>query len=433
MARIADHQNGEDRVRPEMMKQGARICVMLAALLSSPSALAERSDLPPADLVAQALDDAPSVRASVARIASAKASAQALRSGPHEVVISGSAIRRSVTGERTYSEFDAMALRPFRLPGKANLDRKAGALGIEVAQNNAEDARHQASLVLSGLWHDWLLASELARNDQHSIANYRTALGAVRRRAALRDASALDIDQAQAALTLAESQAAQSRSLIERARLALLSYFPQIVLPTEAPALSDPEMPAEPLGQLRELVIARSHEIRAADREAQRMTALAQRARLDRVADPSAGLRVFSERNGIERGAGIVASIPLGGSHRRALADRASSDANASLIELEQVRRTIDVTADIDLSDATTRFEAWQASRASLASAAAAADRTARGYQLGAIDLNDLLYAQRQANDARRAEIVARAEAARAVFKLRIDSHTIWAPTDERD
>jgi outer membrane protein TolC len=154
---------------------------------------------------------------------------------------------------------------------------------------------------------------------------------------------------------------------------------------------------------------------------------------MDRIADPSIGFRLFSERNGMERGAGIVASMPLGGSHRRALADRASSEASASTIDLEQVRRTINVTADIDLSDATTRFEAWQASRASAGSAAAAADRTARGYQLGAIDLTDLLYAQRQANDARRAEIAARADAARAIFKLRIDSHTVWAPVGDVD
>lgn len=416
-----------------MMRVTVSTIVFSSMLAAAAPVCAERGDLPPPDVVAQALDGAPGVRASIARIDSAKASADALRSGPYEAVISGSVIRRSVTGERDYSEFDGSVSKPFRLPGKARLDRSAGALGIEVAQNNAEAARHQAGLILSGLWHDWLLATEMVRNDRQAIANYRTALGAVRRRMALRDASALDVDQAQSALSLAEAQAAQSRSQVERARLALLTYFPQIVLPTAAPAMSEPELPEEPLAKLRDLVIERSHEIRAADREAQRLAVLARRARMDRIADPSIGFRLFSERNGMERGAGIVASMPLGGSHRRALADRASSEASASTIDLEQVRRTINVTADIDLSDATTRFEAWQASRASAASAAVAAERTARGYKLGAIDLSDLLYAQRQANDAGRAEIAARAEAARAIFKLRIDSHTVWAPVGEAD
>jgi outer membrane protein, heavy metal efflux system len=414
-----------------MWKPGVVLAWMIVGMVNP--ARAERTDLPPPDSVAQALDNAPGVQASLARIAAAKASADALRSGPHEAVVSASAIRRSVTGERDYSEFDGMISKPFRLPGKARLDRSAGALGIAVAENNAEDARHQAALVLSGLWHDWLLATELVRNDQLTIANYRSALSAVRRRMALRDASALDVDQAQSALSLAEAQAAQSRSLVERARLALRAYFPQIALPVEAPQMSEPDLPEEPMGQLRELVIARSHEIRAAEREAERMAVLSRRAQMDRIADPSLGFRVFSERNGLERGGGIVASIPLGGGHRRALADRASSDASATLIDLEQVKRTITVTADIDVSDAMTQFEAWQASRASSLSAGAAAGRTARGYQLGAIDLTDLLYAQRQANDARRAEIAARAEAARAIFKLRIDSHTVWAPVGDTD
>lgn len=401
-------------------------------MIAGPS-LAERTDLPPADAVARALDSAPGVRASNARIDSAKASSQALRIGPYEVTISGSTLRRSVTGERDYSEFDGTVSRPFRLPGKARLDRKAGALGVEVAENNAEDARHQASLILSGLWHDWLLATELYRNDLKAVAIYRTAIAAVTRRMALRDAAALDVDQAQSALAAAEAQAAQSRSMIDRARIALSIEFPQIPLPVEAPGLSLPELPEQPLETLRKLVVERSHEIRAADREAQRMAVLAHRGQLDRIADPSVGFRLFSERDGLERGAGIVASMPLGGGHRRALADRASAEANAAAIDLEQVRRTIMVTADVDMSDASTTFDAWQATRRSAESAAAAAERTERGYKLGAIDLSDLLYAERQANEARRAEINVRAAAARALFKLRIDSHTIWAPTDEAD
>lgn len=414
-----------------------RRCATFLALACAAGAIAparaERNDLPPPEMVAQALDDAPAVRTSVARIASAEASAEALRRSPYEVVVTGTALRRSVTGERVYNEFDGTISKPFRLPGKARLDGAAGTLGIEVAQNNAADARHQAAIMLSGLWHDWLLATELTRNDRQMIANYTAALAAVRRRMMLRDASALDVDQAQSALSLAEAQAAQSRSQVDRARVALLAHFPRIVLPAEAPPLSEPELPAEPLAQLRDLVVERSHEIRAADREAQRMATLSRRARLDRIADPSVGFRLFSERNGLERGAGIVASIPLGGGHRRALADKASADASAAQIDLEQVRRSIGVIADMDASDAATRFEAWQASRASSSSADAAAGRTARGYQLGAIDLSDLLYAQRQANDARRAEIAARAEAARAIFKLRIDSHTVWGPAHDMD
>ena len=89
------------------------------------------------------------------------------------------------------------------------------------------------------------------------------------------------------------------------------------------------------------------------------------------------------------------------------------------------------MVANAGATDATTRLEAWAATRRSLTSAGAATSRTERGYALGAIDLNDLLYARRQALDAERAEINARAEADRAIFKLRVDAHVVW--TDRHD
>src|SRR5690606_23653370 len=133
--------------------------------------------------------------------------------GTDEVTVQGSYARRTVDNEGAFSEFDATVMRPFRLPGKASLDRKLGALGVETAQNRMEDVRHQTALLLAGLWYDWLTASSLARNDEAMVANLERALTAVKRRAALRDASDLDIDQAAAALALAQGQVAQSRAL----------------------------------------------------------------------------------------------------------------------------------------------------------------------------------------------------------------------------
>lgn len=405
---------------------------LVVALLPM-AARAERTDLPSAAIVAAALDGSPTVEASRARIESARAAARALQVGPHQLLATSSYVRRSVVGTNGYNEFDATVQKGFRLPGKARLDRAAGELGIAVAENRSEDARHQAGLNLSTLWHDWLLATALLRNDIATIANYGAALHAVERREALRDASRLDVDLASSALALAQAQAAQSKTLIERAQLTLKASFPNIVLPPEAPVLSDPELPPEPLATLHDFVVSRSHEIGAAQKEAERLLTLARRARLDRYADPSVGVRLFSERGGQEKGAGLIASIGFGGAYRGAIAGQASSEANAAAIDLTQMQRTIAIVANTDVSDALTRLEAWQANKRAVDAASSAAVRTERGYRLGAIDLSDLLYAQRQANDARRAEINARAEAARAIFKLRIDSHTVWAPLNEAE
>jgi outer membrane protein TolC len=184
---------------------------------------------------------------------------------------------------------------------------------------------------------------------------------------------------------------------------------------------------------MRGLVIERSHEIRAADREAERLKVLSRRAGADRFADPSFGVRLFSERGGLEQGAAFVASVPLGGSYRRAVAEQAAAEASASALELANVKREVTVMADTDLINARTRLEAWKDAAAAAASSLEAARRTERGYQLGQIDLADLLYARRLAKDAARAEIAARSEADRALLKLQIDSHSVWIDDhDER-
>jgi cobalt-zinc-cadmium efflux system outer membrane protein len=414
------------------MKPSVLALAML--LMLAPTALhAQRADLPPVEKVNEALDNHPTVMAAAARVEAARARRDMLRKGTHEATIAGSYIRRSVDREGGYDEFDATLSRPFRLPGKAALDRESGALGIEVAENQMEDARHQAALVLTGLWHDWLTAGSHYRNDLDTVRSLEAALTALRRRIQLRDTSALELDQAFAAFAQAQAQAAASLSAREQARVILAATFPEIPLPPEPAELALPELPTQNLETMRALVIERSHEIRAADREAQRLAVVARRVRADRIADPSLGVRLFSERSGMERGAGVVASIPLGGGYRRAAADQASAEANAARLELVNIRRSVAAIADADLSNARTRLEAWRSAQASAQSASDAAGRTERGYQLGQIDLVDLLYARRQANDARLSEINTRSEASRALLKLQIDSHSIWVPEGDHD
>lgn len=403
----------------------------LVALLTPAAVLAQRADLPPSEKVAEALDNHPAVAAARARVDAARADRDMLAKGTHEIAVTGSYVRRSVDREGGYDEFDATIARPFRLPGKAALDREAGALGIEVAENRMEDARHQTALLLSGYWNDWLVAGALYRNDLDTVRWLEKELSALRRRVALRDAAAIDVDQAMAALAQAQAQAANSLAAREQARVALAANFPEIPLPTEPPETSVAMVPAQRLAAMRDLVIERSHEIRAAEREAQRLAVVARRVRADRIADPSFGVRLFSERSGMEQGAGVVMSMPLGGGHRRAAADRASAEGNAAQLEHMSVQRTVRAIADADLSSATLRLEAWKNTDLSAQSAASALARTERGYQLGQIDLADLLYARRQAGEARRSEIMARSEAARALLKLEIDSHSLWVVHDE--
>ncbi len=401
------------------------VWALLMAGMAVP-AYAQSSDLPPADLVVRALDSQPTVAAAMARVDAARAEGDALRRGSHEVTAQGTLSRRTIDRDGDYAEFDTTISRAFRLPGKAALDRSSGALGVEVATNRMEDARHQAALVLAQLWYDWLSAADLHRNAFALVENQRALVQATSRRLALRDAARLDVEQAGVALAMAETQLGDAAANRDRARALLAARFPDLPLPAEPPGLGEPTIPSEGFEQLQTLIVERSHEIGAAAGQAERRAVMARRARADRIADPSLGFRLFSERGGEEKGAGLFASLPFGGGHRRALADQASAEATAALADQAEVEREIASNAAADVAEARGRLSAWQASREAVRRAQESAALSARGQSLGAIDLADRLYAERQANEARAGEIVARAAAARLVLKLRIDAHTLW-------
>lgn len=397
---------------------------LLLASVATP-ALAQNSDLPPASVVERVLESQPRVAAGKARIDASQAQAAALRRGTSEFTAEGSISRRSIDNEGNFVDYDASLSRPFRLPSKAKLDRAAGAIGVSIAENQFEDSRHQAALSLATLWYDWLLAADLHRNSVVLVENQRALANSTRHRMDVRDASDLEFQQASSAEALAQAQASDAVAQRDRARALLEIHYPDLPLPDEAPALAEPILPAN-LIDLTRLIVERSHEIFAAAGTAEREAIMARRARLDRFADPSLGVRVFSERSGQERGAGLTASLPLGGGHRRALADQAIAQASAARAEQTIVEREVRANAEADAAELRARFSAWQASRDAVARAEKSASLATRGQQLGAIDLSDRLYAERQANEARAQELNARATVARLILKLRIDAHELW-------
>lgn len=403
-----------------------RRLTILLPLLALAAPLSAEPGLPDDAAIGTALDAHPSVVAARARLNAAQRRAEGLKAGGHEFTVSGSYTQRSVDREGDFNEYDAQLSRAIRLPGKGRLDKEIGQYGVEAASNLAEDAKHQAALLLASHWFDWLSASAQARVDEAAVSNYEKALAAVTRRRELRDAAQLEVDQAAAALASARLAAEQSAGMARLARVRLATHFPALPLPVEAPELPMPEIAEARLSQLRDDVIANSHEIAAATAEARRMEAVAARASKDRIADPTLGLRLFSERNGAERGAGVVFSMPLGGGHRKALADEAGAGASAARAEEQLARFQVQETADADVTEARYRIAAWQRARESIEAQMAALGKLRRGHQLGEIDLSDLLLGERMVHEAFRTEAASRADATRAITKLRIDSHELW-------
>lgn len=403
-----------------------RLSILLLPLAILATPLAAEPGLPDAALVNAALDNHPSVIAARARVDAARADARARRKGPHEFTFTGMYARRTIDREGEFDEYDAQLSRAIRMPGKATLDREIGDYGIEAAENRAEDAKHQAALLFAGYWWDWLGAAAEAGVDAQAVDNYEKALGSVKRRIELHDASQLEADQTAAALGTARVMAEQSAGRAELARARLAVHFPALAIPQRAIEVPQPAIPAEGLDRFHDLVLANSHEIAAAEAVARQMDSLAARARKEKMADPSLGVRLFSERGGAERGAGLVLSIPLGGGHRSALSDQAAAEAGAARAEAGLTRFEVREMAEADLTEARFRFAAWQHAREGLDAQIAALLKLRRGQELGEIDLSDLLLGERMVHDAFRNEAIARTEAMRAITKLRIDSHELW-------
>ncbi|MDD3800055.1 MAG: TolC family protein, partial [Novosphingobium sp.] len=227
------------------------ILLLPLAFLAGP--LLAEPGLPDAAAVNTALDGHPGVLAARARADAARAEARARAKGPHEVTFSGIYTRRDIDQEGVFDEYDAQLTRPIRLPGKARLDREIGQFGVEAAENMAEDAKHQAALLLAGYWWDWLGAQAEATVDAQAVANYEKALAAVKRRVELHDAAQLDADRAEAALGAARIMAEQSAGRTRLARMRLAAQFPALPLPQDAVGIPQPVLPEGGLEPLRDL------------------------------------------------------------------------------------------------------------------------------------------------------------------------------------
>ncbi len=402
--------------------------LLLALLLAAPAAAGPA--LPDEAAAEQALEADPSVAAARARLAAARAEARALAAGPHELVASASFATRRVDRGETFAEYEASLSRAIRLPGKAALDRKAGAAAVRAAANMAEDARHQAATLLADLWWDWVGAAAERQVLERSVATLEAASAAVARRLALGDAAAIEAEQAEGALASARSAARAAAGREAGARAALSARFPTLPLPRAAPEVPPPELPAEGLAALAELARARSHELAAALARAERAALHAERTRRDRFADPSVGVRGFSEFGGAERGVGLLLQIPIGGVHRKALAEEAEAQALATRAEALAVEGEVAARAGQGLAAAAAAHAAWAAAAKATEAVARAARRAERGHALGGSDLAERLYAERLAQEAGLAEAMARVAAWRAITRLRIDSHTLWLRED---
>jgi len=406
------------------------LCLSLTVCASA-AAQEPTHHLPHPDIVEQAIATHPVVGAAAARITAAHAEARQRAAGNHDFILSGSYIRRDTRYEGTFSEWDSSISRAVRLPGKAKADRKIGALGVQVAENSYEDARHQVALVLKDYWFAWLSAAATVSVDNHEIATYRRELEAVEKRRRYKDAALLDEEEVRSALAAALARALVNQAKSLEAERALNSMFPDMPLPSKPPEVSVPKALSRGHAEWRKLILLRSHELQMAEKAAEQQMSLARRARLDRYADPSIGVRLFSERGGEESGVGVFFSVPFGLKHRTAASDIQRAKVISAEADVRQTRRLIEGIAERDITRAESGIGIWQQTSISLKEDTAVIKRLHRAVELGDRDLVDLLNALRRHYETQRSEVAARVAAQDALTQLRIDAHEIWVVAHE--
>ena len=386
-------------------------------------------DLPPAELARAAIEQEPSVVKARYALEAAGHAGRRIAASPYEWSVGVDGQRRRYDTGGNSNEWTARIERPIRIGGKAELDQGLGDATERIARVELAQARHEAARALADLWIDWLAtiqARELAK-EQLGFAESSASAVAGRRKAG--DASLLDLNAAQADAAEARRQFDAVQAQEAKAILRLRARFPSLVM--EPRSLSEPvELDMEEV-QWRERVLAESETLRIMQESLKRAELTADRARADRIPDPTVGIYTASEARRSERIVGVSVSIPLGGTYRRETMQEALKQVDVTRAELERQRKEVDLAIAETINDARTALRRWRLAEQSAQMARENARLGQRGYALGEGDLQSLLLLRRQSVDAVGASLSSRIEALKARNRLLVDAHLIWGLADE--
>ncbi|MBA2351543.1 MAG: TolC family protein, partial [Burkholderiales bacterium] len=248
------------------------------------------------EIVRPLLEQDPGVAAARAGLEVARQEAGILDKSTYEWTTRATGQQRRMDSGPRYNEWNIGVERTIRLPGKAAADRSIGKATVEESQARNGEALLKAARELMALWVDWLAAErarELAANNLQSI---QTSLTAVEKRARAGDASKLDVSIARAELAEhrrldndAKTQAAATWSRLS-------TRFPG--LKRQIQALPKPLPIGENAAFFRDRILAESDELKVVQAQMRTAQSHVERARADKIPDPTLGVYTASEVGG---------------------------------------------------------------------------------------------------------------------------------------
>lgn len=413
------------------MKPCRQLLMGLGLLFALPTqAEPAAADLPPLEAVARALAMHPMVRAAESGVGLEQARSDQLEAGPHELaLVLGKTRRREILTDTHLGDKEVGLQRAFRLPGKRGVDQQLGAAGLAQARAQLGDARHETSRLLLTLWFNTLREAAASREWDAQVTTLREQARAARRRVELGDGSALDQSLAEAQLAQAEAQWNQAETRLQLARNELAQQFPGLPLPGNG-TLAEPQPPEADGQDWREQILGHHHNLAIARAAAQRQRIGAGRAELERLPDPTLGLRWSSERDGQERLFGVQLTIPLPGSGRAAASRGAQAEAEIANAKEALALAQAEAEARRVVTQADGAYRQWQQQSRVAERMEANARLLDKAWRLGEGQLSELITARRLGIEARLAAAQARTDAHESRYRLLLDAHRLW-PLDE--
>lgn len=378
----------------------------------------------PSEIARPLLEQDPGVAAARAGLEVARQEAAILDKSPYEWTARATAQQRRLDSGPRYNEWHVGVERTIRLPGKASADRSIGKATVEESQARYGEALHEAARELMALWVDWLAAErarDLAANNLQSI---QTSLTAVEKRVRAGDASKLDV-------SIARAELAEHRRLDNDAKTQAAATWSR--LSTRFPGLKRQiqALPTPlPLGEnavfWRERILAESDELKVAQAQMRTAQSQVERARADKIPDPTLGVYTASEAGGQERIAGVMISIPIPGGVRDARHAKAIAVVGVSRQELELKRRQLETEIASAITITRGAYDSLRIANEGAAAMRENATLIQRAYTLGEAELQALLLARRQATAAMNNVLQAQVTSLKAYYGLLVDAHLIW-------
>lgn len=397
------------------------------ALVLTFGAAAQADYLPDPEAAEAALWAAPGVAQARGEFAAQALRGESLQRGRNEWTAGADVARRRIEAEprSNQAEWGLALSRPLRLPARAEADRSLGAAVAAYAEANLGEALHESGRQLLAQWFDWLAEAGQSQLWQAQIALAEQQLATVATRIRLGEAPRAERVNAEAALAQVRLQQQQAATREQRARNRLLAQFPGLPVTADG-TLPLPAAPDGTADDYVNAVLAHSHELMRARRQAEMLQAEARQFASRRGVDPSVGVFYRSEAAGGERVMGLNVGLTLPGAARRTdqqAAEQLSASAQDAADRLEQRLRQ---EARADFEAAAAEVANWQQADRAAQALAEAAQLAARAYSLGEGSLDQVLLGRRLALEAQLTAQQAQLGALSADARLKLDAHRMW-------